>query len=80
MKIARRTFLFAAGAFAASPVLAKLLPWAHGVAPDLPVPAAAAEQTDLVFRIDGWSARESIASSCDELWLTVNKSWRTAWR
>jgi hypothetical protein len=80
MKIARRTFLFAAGGFAASPVLAKLLPSARGVAPELPPPAEAADQSGPVFKIYGWSVRDEAASSCNEIWLNVNRSWRTAWR
>ena len=79
MKIARRAFLFTAGAFAASPVLAKLLPQALDVAPGLPA-SPTADQNDLVFKIDGWSAHDQAASSCDERWLTINKSCRTAWR
>ena len=79
MKIARRTFLFVAGAFAASPVLAKLLSSALDIAPESSSPAAAADQNELVFKIDGWSVRDG-AALCDERWLTVNKLCRTAWR
>jgi hypothetical protein len=79
MKIARRMFLVAAGAFAASPVLAKLLPKALDVAPGMPA-SPKADQNDLVFKIDGWSAHDRVASSCDERWLTINKSCRAVWR
>jgi hypothetical protein len=76
MKMARRTFLIGAGVFAASPVLANLLSTDNEVAPALR--AAAEDGPDLVFKIDGWSARDSGAG--DEMWFSVNRSWRAAWR
>jgi hypothetical protein len=82
MKMSRRTFLVGAGVFAASPVLANLPSTNNEVAralPPLPVLAAgAANGTGLVFKIDGWSAHDSGAR--DEIWFTLNRSWRTAWR
>ena len=79
MKMARRAFLVGAGVFAASPVLAHLLSSADEVAHALPpLPAGAANGTGLVFKIDGWSARDSGAG--DEMWFSLNRSWRTAWR
>ena len=90
MKIARRTFLLGAGVFVASPVLANLPPTAHegarALSPPLPLPlqppAEPAEGTDLVFKIDGWSVRNTgmRVSAHDEVWFTVNHLWRTAWR
>ena len=76
MKLSRRTFLVGAGVFAASPVLANLLSTDNEVAPA--VPAVAEDGPDLVFKIDGWSARDSGAG--DEMWFSLNRSWRTAWR
>jgi hypothetical protein len=79
MKMARRTFLVGAGVFAASPVLAHLLSSADEVAHALPrLPSGAANGSDLVFKIDGWSVQDSAAS--DEMWFIVNRSWRAAWR
>ena len=79
MKLSRRTFLVGAGVFAASPALANLLSTDNEVAPALPpLPAGAANGTGLVFKIDGWSARDSGAR--DEMWFSVNRSWRAAWR
>jgi hypothetical protein len=103
LKTARRTFILGAGLFAASPVLANLLTPTNGKASALPPsapaalpplpPATAADGTDLVFKIDGWSLREAVAPdgasmthsstrgpASNEAWLVVNKSWRTAWR
>ena len=85
MKMARRTFLVGAGVFAASPVLANLLSTADEVARSLPalpplrpLAAGAANRTGLVFKIDGWSVQDSAAR--DEMWFSVNRSWRAAWR
>jgi hypothetical protein len=79
MKMSRRTFLVGAGVFAASPVLAKLLSTDNEVAPALPaLPTVAEDGPDLVFKIDGWSARDSGAG--DEMWFSVNRSWRAVWR
>ena len=92
MKIARRTFLVAAGVFAASPVLANLLASASDtgtrtlpLSAPLPPLADAADQTDLVFKIDGWNVRDPLSidrvpAAGDEVWISVNQSWRTAWR
>ena len=79
MKMSRRTFCVGAGVFAASPVLANLLSTDNEVAHALPpMPAGAVNGTGLVFKIDGWSARDSGAR--DEMWFSVNRSWRAAWR
>ena len=79
MKMSRRTFLVGTGAFAASPVLANLLSTDNEVARALPpLPEGAVNGTGLVFKIDGWSARDS--GTCDEMWFALNRSWRAAWR
>lgn len=77
MRIARRKFVLATGAFAAWPALAKLSPLPGGAARELPA-SLAAEEPELVFRIDGWSPEQPPLR--DERWLTINKSYRTAWR
>lgn len=80
MRIARRTFLVASGALAAAPALA-LLPYGRVAASPWRPHAAAGSPNDVVFKIDGWSARGEVASSgSNEAWLTINKSSRTAWR
>ena len=79
MKLSRRTFLVGAGVFAASPVLANLLSTDNEVAGALPpLAAGAANGTGFVLKIDGWSARDS--GTGDEMWFSVNRSWRAAWR
>jgi len=82
MKVTRRTFIVGAGALAASTVLAKLLSSATDEARALPPlpqqPTDATDGTNIVFKIDGWSPRESGAR--DEMWFAVNQSWRAVWR
>jgi hypothetical protein len=78
MKMARRTFLVGAGVLAASPVLANLVSTDLEVARALPPLPEAANGAGLAFKIDGWSARDS--GTCDEMWFSLNQSWRTAWR
>jgi hypothetical protein len=70
LTIAVRTFLLSAGLCAASPVLAKLVTLANGKAHSLPPlgPAVslpqpqptAADGSDFVFKIYGWSRRDSV--------------------
>jgi hypothetical protein len=80
MKIARRTLLVGAGVFAASPVLPNIPSAAQegkGALPPSPSEDLA-NGTGFLFKIDGWSVRDSQASN--EMWFTFNQSWRTAWR
>lgn len=76
MKIARRTFVAATGAFAAWPAFAAFWPAARGVPVTSPPPVD--EPSGLAYRIDGWSVREDGAA--EEAWLGVNRSFRGAWR
>jgi hypothetical protein len=32
------------------------------------------------FKIDGWDISEAGVANADDVWLTVNRSWRAAWR
>jgi hypothetical protein len=47
----------------------------------LPValPTRAAETNRLVMKIDGWSTPDQRGAD-EEVWITVSRSWRTAWR
>jgi hypothetical protein len=47
----------------------------------LPVvlPTPAAETKRLVMKIDGWSAPGQ-GGTDEEVWIRVDRSWRTAWR
>ena len=39
----------------------------------------AAEANRLVMKIDGWSTPGQHGTD-EEVWITVDRSWRTAWR
>jgi len=64
---------------------------AHALRLSAPLPSQlavdAVGETDLVFKIDGWSVRDDLATdggsatpARDKVWVSVNRSWRTAWR
>jgi hypothetical protein len=81
MKMGRRTFILGAGLAAAAPALAGLFALARTYASPPPAPL----QDNLVFRIDGWSASDpvsigGVSATGEEVWLSVSRSWRTAWR
>jgi hypothetical protein len=70
MKIDRREFLAGAAFVAVAPALPALptssTPTARPVGP-------------IAFMIDGWSMHDDLAT-IDQVWVSVNRSWRTAWR
>ena len=84
----RRRFICAAGLVALTPAIEALLPLSAAAqvrAPSLstPVPATSGAITDpnsAVFKIDGWDSFESTGSSRNEVSISINQSWRTAWR
>jgi len=79
MRIGRRTFILGAGLAAAAQAFANLFAVSRAWAS----PPASPQDT-LVFKIDGWSARDVISTDdappAEEVWIYVNRSWRTAWR
>lgn len=79
MKMARREFLVGTGAFVAAPALANLrVPVCDTAgASSTTTPPDVTSPSELIFRIDGWSAPHE---AHDEVLFTVNQSWRTAWR
>ena len=70
MMIDRRKFVSGTTLVAVAPTLS-LLPVA------LPTPAA--QTNRLVMKIDGWSTPGQRGTD-EEVWITVDRSWRTAWR
>lgn len=42
-------------------------------------PSSAASQSRVVFMICGWSVQDDSAAA-NQVWITVNNSWRAAWR
>jgi hypothetical protein len=70
MMIDRRKFMSGTALVAVVPTLS-LLPVA------LPTPAA--ETNRLVIKIDGWSTPGQRGTD-EEVWIRVDRSWRTAWR
>jgi hypothetical protein len=80
MKIGRRTFILATGLAAAAPAFAKVFALARTYASPPALP-----QDHLVFKIDGWSDSDPVSiggasAAGEEMWVSVSRSWRTAWR
>ena len=81
----RRMFLYGAGLVGLTPAIMELLPGlARAEARDPlssgPVPTAPnaiADFNAIVFKIHGW---DSFEQGPNEVSLSVNQSWRTAWR
>ena len=70
MMIHRRDFIASAIAVGVAPTI-QLLP-----AQQLSSPAS---QSRVAFMIRGWSVEDDRAGA-NQVWITVNSSWRTAWR
>lgn len=70
MMVDRRSFVSGTALLALTPVL-NLLPAV--------IPTPAAEATRLVMKIDGWSVPDQSRAG-EEVWIRLDRSWRTAWR
>ena len=79
MRIGRRTFMKSTGLAAAAPAFASFFAvsraWAF---------PPASPQNSLTFKVVGWSTRDVVSADVvppsEEVWISVNRSWRTAWR
>lgn len=69
MHIDRRRFLFGAALVVGVPAVAGL--WVRTSGPSSSRP---------VFRIAGWDVPAAGPAAADEVWITLGRSWRTAWR
>jgi hypothetical protein len=70
MMIDRREFITSTILVGVIPAI-QLLPWQQS--------SSAASQSRVVFMIRGWSVEDGRAGA-DQVWITINSSWRTAWR
>jgi hypothetical protein len=70
MTIDRRTFIIGTGVAAIAPSL-QLWP--------LPFPARAAAMNRVEFMIEGWSV-EDASEATEQVWIRLDRTWRTAWR
>ena len=79
MRIGRRTFMKSTGLAVAAPAFASF--FAVSRAWTFPL---ASPQNSLTFKVVGWSTRDvvstDVAPPSEEVWISVNRSWRTAWR
>ena len=70
MTIDRRTFIIGTGVAAIAPGL-QLWP--------LQLPARAAAMNRVEFMIEGWSV-EDASEVTEQVWIRLDRTWRTAWR
>ena len=63
--------------FVSGTALVAIVPTLSLLPVGLPTPAAEANR--LVMKIDGWSTPGQRGTD-EEIWITVDRSWRTAWR
>jgi hypothetical protein len=82
MMIDRRTFVVqGATLLAAAPALADVLTCLPPTRTPLVTRAeVGSDENSAVFKIHGWDGHGGEASSGNEVWLSINQSWRAAWR
>jgi hypothetical protein len=76
MMIDRRDFLVGMALGAVASVLGVLRTQATPIAAAQAIDIAA---HDIAFMIDGWSMQDDSATG-DQVWIWIDRSWRTAWR
>ena len=80
MTIDRRTFIIqGATLLATAPALADVLTRSSPARTPLTTEAGP-DENSTVFKIHGWDHYGGEASNGNEVWLTINQSWRAAWR
>jgi hypothetical protein len=80
MMIDRRTFIIeGATLLATGPALSGVLTCSLP-ARTPPITEAGPGENSAVFKIHGWDHSGEEASNGNEVWLTINQSWRAAWR
>ena len=70
MTIDRRTFMSGTAVLAVAPAL--------NLAPVL-LPLRKGQASRLVIKIEGWSEPHQSGAD-EEVWISLDRSWRTAWR
>jgi hypothetical protein len=81
MLIDRRTFVVATGFIAAVPFAGVLAPPSAARAHPLPAPDDATTVDLPEFGIAGWRLPGDTSGEVGDLvWISINRSWRTAWR
>ena len=83
--IGRRLFLISGGCLVAGSALPKTNGSAPAIASRPSLVKAGETRTDqtpaIALHIDGWeSSVDSEQSTAGQIWIDVNRSWRTAWR
>ena len=77
MMIDRRDLLVGTALATVAPVLGALRIQATPIVATQATPIAA-QVSCIGFMIDGWSVQDSAAA--DQVWIRIDRSWRTVWR
>lgn len=80
MMIDRRTFVIqGATLLATASALANVLTRSSPARTAL-ITEGGSDESSMTFKIHGWDHYGGDASNGNEVWFTINPSWRTAWR
>ena len=83
--LGRRLFLITCGVAIGAPAVARALPLVASGRSRMPLPEslpprALTDEAAAVLQIEGWDAPfVSEEAACSQVWISVNRSWRTAW-
>lgn len=89
MRIDRRSFIQRAALVAGTPALMSLVALASpgqsrtssDRTPSVPsCNAGGTGENTLTLQIDGWDHLHPESQNGNEVWITINQSWRSAWR
>ena len=78
MMIDRRGFLVSMALATVAPVLGALRTRPKPIA-TTQATSVATDLSSTAFMIDGWSTQDDSAIG-DQIWIRIDRSWRTAWR
>ena len=95
MIVDRRTFILVSTPFAAAAASLAIFPSLVPGPETIQLATGKTEPDGVVFKISGWDRFEGIASNVsktlpadsvtndpkgDQVWISINQSWKTAWR
>jgi hypothetical protein len=80
MTIDRRTFMVQGATLLATTGYVGILVQGSPIGQSQRVVGSETNEKSARFKIDGWEICEAGVANANDVWLTVNRSWRAAWR
>ena len=80
MTIDRRTFILQGATLLATTGCAGVFAPGSSMGQSQRVASSETNEKSPQFKIDGWDISDAGVADADDVWLTVNRSWRAAWR